>query len=67
MEFRSFPGEPTRLRNPLCAKGVIVLDTEHHLTFHPTDIKINKYCVKHGKHALSEHYQKVSSARKECV
>ena len=31
--------EPSLHRNPLRAKGVVILDTGHHLTSNPTDIQ----------------------------
>ena len=51
MKFEAFrrPSEPTLLRNPekanglLRAKGIVILDKGHHLTSHLTDIK--KYCI----------------------
>ena len=44
MKFWSIPGGPqehTYLRKPFRAKGVDILDTERHLTSHPTDVKLN--------------------------
>ena len=51
MKYKSFPGgpnEPTLHQNPekqfWRAKGVVILDTGHHLKSHPPDIKIlDKY------------------------
>ena len=41
LKFWSFPGGPnesTLHRNPAKRSGVVILDTGHHLTSHPTDI-----------------------------